>query len=156
MLSSFILFLIAFLLAIVGWFLPLDHYITPRNGAGYAMGIVGAVMMLLLFLYSLRKRWTRYFSWLGTASEILHFHISMGVYGPLLILFHSRFKLGAPNSNVALWSMIVVVLSGVMGRFMYHRVGWEKPFRLWHYAHLPFVGMMVMATLAHIFASIYY
>jgi hypothetical protein len=46
----------------------------------------------------------------------------LGVLGPLLILFHSNFSTGATNSNVALFSMIIVSLSGVIGRYIYGRV----------------------------------
>ena len=42
--------------------------------------------------------------------------------GPLLILVHSQFRVGSLNSGVALYSMIVVAISGVIGRFIYRRV----------------------------------
>ena len=39
-----------------------------------------------------------------------------------MILFHCNFHLGAPNSNVALISMLVVAASGVVGRYIYTHI----------------------------------
>jgi hypothetical protein len=46
----------------------------------------------------------------------------LGIGGPLLILVHSGFRFGSLNAGVALFSMIIVALSGVVGRFIYMRV----------------------------------
>ena len=40
----------------------------------------------------------------------------------ILILFHANFSLGATNSNVALFSMLLVAGSGVVGRYIYTRL----------------------------------
>ena len=42
--------------------------------------------------------------------------------GPILVLFHANFSLGATNSNVALISMLLVAGSGVVGRYIYTRL----------------------------------
>ena len=39
-------------------------------------------------------------------------HMLLGIAGPVLIIFHSNFKLGALNSNVAFITMLVVATSG--------------------------------------------
>ncbi|HXN05815.1 MAG TPA: hypothetical protein VN944_01990, partial [Nitrospiria bacterium] len=39
--------------------------------------------------------------------------------GPLLVVYHSAFSLRSPNSRVAFYSMLVVVGSGVIGRYVY-------------------------------------
>ena len=46
----------------------------------------------------------------------------LGVVGPLLVLFHANFHLGATNSNVALICMLLVAGSGVVGRYIYTRL----------------------------------
>jgi hypothetical protein len=50
----------------------------------------------------------------------------LGVLGPLCILYHSNFSTGATNSNVALFCMLLVSGSGLIGRYIYSRVygGW--------------------------------
>ena len=48
--------------------------------------------------------------------------MTLGIVGPLLVLFHSNFSLGATNSNVALFCMLAVSGSGLVGRYIYSRV----------------------------------
>ncbi len=104
-----------------GWRFPTERYITPVSGVGYALGIVGGSLMLLLFLYSARKHfhWLRF---LGPLAGWFRFHMVLGILGPLCILYHSNFKLGATNSNVALFSMLTVAGSGLVGRYIYSRI----------------------------------
>lgn len=85
----------------------LERYISPERGIGYWLGIAGGSMMLLLLIYSARKRaaWLR---WIGSIPVWFDIHMTLGVVGPILVLFHSNFSLGATNSNVALFSMLLV------------------------------------------------
>ena len=99
----------------------LERYITPQRGLGYWLGIIGGSMMLLLLVYSARKRFS-WLRWMGGIPEWFQFHMTLGVVGPLLILFHSNFRLGATNSNVALICMLVVAGSGAVGRYIYTRL----------------------------------
>jgi len=46
----------------------------------------------------------------------------IGIGGPLLILLHCGFQIGSLNAAMALYSMVIVALSGVVGRFLYVRV----------------------------------
>jgi hypothetical protein len=99
----------------------LERYITPQRGVGYALGIIGGSLMLVLLIYSARKRiaWLR---WMGSIPAWFEIHMVLGVVGPILVLFHSNFSLGATNSNVALFSMLLVAGSGVIGRYIYTRL----------------------------------
>lgn len=105
----------------VGWINREEGHLTPETGIGYWLGIVGATMMLLLLLYPLRKR-VRLLRNLGKVPEWFRLHMLLGVLGPTLILFHSNFKLGSLNSNVALGAMLIVVASGIAGRYLYAKV----------------------------------
>jgi hypothetical protein len=105
----------------VGLTVPTERFITPKRGIGYALGIVGGSLMLLLFLYSARKRIT-WLKFLGPAARWFRYHMLLGVLGPLCILYHSNFGLGATNSNVALFSMLTVAASGLVGRYIYARI----------------------------------
>jgi hypothetical protein len=89
----------------------------PGGSLGLAYGYLGAGMMVLLPLYSLRKR-VRGLHRLGSAAVWLDYHILLGVFGPLFILLHSSFKVRGLVA-VSFWSMVAVALSGVMGRFLY-------------------------------------
>ena len=99
----------------------LERYLTPKRGFGYWLGIVGGSMMALLLLYSARKRY-HWLRWMGKIPTWFEIHMVLGVVGPILILFHANFHLGASNSNVALISMLLVAGSGVVGRYIYTRL----------------------------------
>lgn len=109
--------------ALLAWGLrfPTEQYLTPRSGLGYALGIAGGSAMLLLLVYPLRKR-LRFLAFLGTTKRWFQAHMALGILGPLLILFHSNFSLGATNSNVALVCMLVVSGSGLFGRYFYAHI----------------------------------
>lgn len=106
---------------LIGRASSLERYITPEYGIGYALGIAGGSMMLALLIYPLRKRF-RSLHWLGPVKYWFRTHMVFGVLGPSLILFHCNFSLGATNSNVALFAMLTVALSGIVGRYFYARI----------------------------------
>lgn len=106
------------------WFglhFPTERYITPQHGLGYALGITGGSMMLLLLLYPLRKR-VRWLKFMGRMAIWFRVHMVLGVLGPLLVLFHANFHTGATNSNVALACMLIVSGSGLFGRYFYAKI----------------------------------
>jgi hypothetical protein len=92
----------------------------PSGFIGHGVGIIGSVLVLIMLLYSARKRWRFMQNW-GNIRYWLDYHIWMGVTGPLLILFHTSFKFGGIVS-VSFWSMVAVVLSGVLGRYIYIQI----------------------------------
>lgn len=104
-----------------GWAIRDDRLLSPEFGAGYWLGIIGATLMASLFLYPLRKRW-RPMRNLGRISGWFRVHMALGVIGPVLILFHANFELGSFNSRVALFSTLIVAISGLFGRYFYSRV----------------------------------
>lgn len=114
-------FLLAALLIYAGWRLPLARWFSPERGIGYALGIVGGSAMLLLLVYPARKRMPRLAS-IGSVKRWFQIHMVLGIVGPLCILYHSNFSLGATNSNAALFAMLVVSASGVVGRYFYTRI----------------------------------
>jgi hypothetical protein len=116
-----VVFLVMGGLLLFGWQAPTERYITPQRGLGYALGIAGGSLMLLLFIYSARKHF-RWLAFLGPTVSWFRFHMLLGVAGPLCILYHSNFRLGATNSNVALISMLTVAGSGIVGRYIYSRI----------------------------------
>ena len=101
-----------------GWTHRERHYLTPQEGTGYLLGIVGASLMLVLTLYPARKhlRFMRHF---GPTRHWFRMHMLLGIAGPIAILYHCNFSTGATNSNIALFSMIVVASSGLVGRYLY-------------------------------------
>lgn len=98
-----------------------ERYYVPEEGLGYGLGLVGGIMMLLAMVYGLFKHVPALRS-LGWMRRWLQLHIVFGVVGPILVLLHSTFHLGSLNGAVALVSMLLVFLSGVMGRYLYSKI----------------------------------
>ena len=116
-----IFFLVCTLLLVAGYNLPLDRYITAKRGVGYVLGVLGGSAMLILLLYPARKRW-RWLSFMGGVKAWFQVHMVLGLVGPIMILYHSNFALGATNSNIALFCMLTVSGSGLIGRYLYTRI----------------------------------
>jgi hypothetical protein len=91
------------------------------SDVGYRLGVAGGILMVFLFAYPLRKRMSFMARW-GAAKWWFITHMVLGIGGPLLILVHSTFRVGSLNAGVALFSMLIVGASGVVGRFLYVRV----------------------------------
>ena len=114
--------LVVLALLAIGWNLRSEYLITAEHGLGYALGIFGASLMLLLLIYPLRKRLNRN-PWLVFSTKTwFKMHMVMGVLGPVAILFHCNFGLGSTNSNITLAAMGMMVGSGLVGRFIYTRI----------------------------------
>ncbi len=98
----------------------LDEIYKPSGLIGHGIGIVGSALMVIMMLYSIRKRFRFAQNW-GNIRYWLNYHIWMGVAGPLLVIFHTSFKLGGIVA-VSFWSMIGVALSGVVGKYIYIQI----------------------------------
>jgi hypothetical protein len=105
----------------LGWHNRLTQPLTAESGLGYTLGIIGGTLMLLLLLYPLRKH-LRIMRHLGPIKYWFRAHMLFGIVGPVCILFHSGFQLGSLNSNVALFCMLVVASSGLVGRYFYTKI----------------------------------
>ena len=116
-----LIFVGAGVVLIIGSQLPVAHYMSPKSGLGYAIGIVGGVLILSQLLYAVRKR-VRSLSFLGSVPKWFQTHMIVGVVGPVCILLHCGFSLGATNSNIALFSMLTVSGSGIFGRYFYSKI----------------------------------
>jgi hypothetical protein len=115
-------FTLAVLLALgIGWINRDDNGLTPVSGTGYWLGIAGSVLMLLLLLYPLRKRMPSLRA-IGSVTFWFNAHMILGVLGPVLVMWHANFRLGSINCAVALITMLVVAVSGVIGRYLHSKV----------------------------------
>jgi hypothetical protein len=92
----------------------------PSGPVGQMYGVIGTVLMLVPFVYMARKR-IRKFSAAGSARTWLEIHLFCGIVGPALVTLHTSFKFNGIIS-AAYWSMVVVVLSGFLGRYLYIRI----------------------------------
>ena len=105
----------------LAWVVWQDRPYTSGSDFGYWMGVAGGSMMLGLLLYPIRKRF-RSLSILGPLKYWFRFHLVGGIAGPLVVLFHSTFRIGSFNAAIALASMLLVVASGLVGRYLYRTI----------------------------------
>ncbi len=92
----------------------------PGGFVGVQLGFLGFLLFCGLFLYPLRKCWT-WLNRIGKTKHWLDFHVLLGITAPLIITFHSAFKMGG-LAGVAYWIMIAVALSGFVGRYLYAQI----------------------------------
>jgi hypothetical protein len=103
------------------WVVRFDAPYKPGAGFGYALGLIGGSMMLIMLLYPIRKRIRFMHEW-GLVKYWFKIHMIFGIVGPLLVVFHSTLRVGSFNAGVALSCMLLVAASGIVGRFIYRRI----------------------------------
>lgn len=97
---------------------PLHKSLKPGGMWGHGVGVVATAVMLSNFLLPLRKHWRR----LKGRKSIRHwltFHVFVGVMSPLVILFHSAFGSNNAVATLCYTSLICVVGTGLIGRFLF-------------------------------------
>ena len=93
----------------------------PSGRESHGYGVVGTAMIVIgVATYSTRKR-IKTFANVGGIKYFLEFHIFLCLVGPILVLYHTTFKLGGLVA-VAFWSMTAVVFSGFIGRYLYQHI----------------------------------
>ncbi len=99
----------------------LHDFYKPSGIIGHGLGIVGSAALIIgVFGYMARKR-IKKFARIGYLKHWLEFHIFLCSFGPVLILYHTSFKFGGIVA-ISFWSMIAVVVSGIIGRFIYLQI----------------------------------
>lgn len=99
---------------------PAHTSLRPSGATGHFLGIAGTFFLFCTLPYVARKR-VRFLSKRGSMMGWLEFHIFCGLFGPILITFHTSLKFNGIVS-VAYWSMTLVVLSGFVGRYLFVRI----------------------------------
>ena len=93
----------------------------PSGVEGHGYGVIGTLCIVAgVVIYSGRKR-IRRFMYAGKIRYFLEFHIFLCLAGPMLVLYHTTFKFGGLVA-VSFWSMAAVVVSGVIGRYLYTQI----------------------------------
>ncbi len=88
---------------------------------GHAYGILGAAFMVVgVGMYSARRRLAP-LAKVGKLKDWLQIHIFLCTLGPFLVVLHSALRVGGLVA-ISFWSMVLVVVSGVFGRYLYVRI----------------------------------
>jgi hypothetical protein len=98
----------------------LRSYFKPSGVVGQALGILALLLFLFLWLYPLRK-WLGAKLRAGSVALWLDFHIAAGILVPFVAATHAGWRFtGLIGLGYA--SMVVVALSGAIGRYLYTRI----------------------------------
>ncbi len=99
---------------------PWHAWLRPSGIVGQAVGLFAFALFLFLWLYPLRKR-VRWLAFTGSVPRWLDVHVAAGIVVPLAGAVHAgwRFR-GLIGLGYA--AMLVVALSGVIGRYIYVRI----------------------------------
>jgi len=109
--------LVSGLAVLAYWF---DDPQEPANGGtvlGYALGTVGALLIVWLTWFGVRKR--RYRSTFGTVQGWLSAHVYLGLALLVVVLLHSGFQFGVNVHTLAFALMVLVIASGLYGVYIY-------------------------------------
>lgn len=104
--------------AIVAYWL--DDPAGPPNGGtalGYTLGTIGALLILWLMWFGIRKR--SYRSRLGSVQGWLSAHVYLGIGLITVVTLHTGFQFGWNVHTLAYVLMLLVILSGLVGVFCY-------------------------------------
>jgi dihydropyrimidine dehydrogenase (NAD+) subunit PreT len=100
---------------------PAHAFLKPSGPWGHGVGIVATLVMMSNFLYALRKRWGR-LKGTGSIRGWLTFHQFVGFVSPMVIAFHAAFQSNNVLATATAASLGVVVMTGVVGRFIFGMV----------------------------------
>ena len=103
-------------IAVYAWHDPL----TGANGGswyGYTLGTIGALLILWLAWFGIRKR--RYGIGQMTLQEWLSAHVYLGVSLIIIATLHTGFQFGINIHTLAYALIVLVIVSGIFGVFTY-------------------------------------
>jgi Fe-S-cluster-containing hydrogenase component 2 len=96
--------------------------VTYRGGPGLSVyaALIGVGLMIIAAVYPIFRR-IKLFRWMASNTMWFDFHLMAGTIGPMFVMLHSALKLDTWVS-AAFWSMVIVVVSGFLGRYLYTQV----------------------------------
>ncbi len=90
--------------------------LSPGGMVGHGYGIVGTALFLTNLTYLMRRRFARWR--VGKMKLWLEIHAVTGILGGALILFHSAFQLRSSIASTSFWCVVVLMVTGIIGRFL--------------------------------------
>ena len=100
---------------------PLHAWLKPSGTIGQSLGFLAMGLFLFLWLYPLRKRFSRRLEATGSIGSWLDVHIVAGLLVPLVAATHASWRFRG-LIGLGYLSLLVVFLSGLIGRYLYAHV----------------------------------
>lgn len=136
-------------------------------------GVAGTSLVVLALTYSLRKRFRMW----GKLNTWLRFHEVTALSGTALIVWHSGLRIHNAIGWVALVLMLVLCVSGIVGRYLHIEISrefarrkkvtddqsalgqlqwWRDHFQYWRKIHVPMTKVTFLVLSIHLFATAFY
>lgn len=96
---------------------PEFRKLRPSGVIGNGYGWVAALLVVMNLMYLVRRRLAG--SRLGSMRVWLDIHVFTGLTAAILVTFHSAFQLRTPVAATSAASLGIVVITGLIGRFLY-------------------------------------
>ncbi|MEO6209467.1 MAG: hypothetical protein ABIQ10_04995 [Gemmatimonadaceae bacterium] len=103
---------------------PLHAWLKPSGLIGQPAGILALLIFLFLWLYPLRKKF-KSLAWTGSLGRWMDIHILAALGLPLLLAIHAAWRFDGVI-GLGFLSMMIVVASGIVGRYLYVRIPRSK------------------------------
>jgi hypothetical protein len=100
---------------------PMHTQLRSYGSVGHLYGNIGIALILGNLLYLVRRRYV-HVVWLGSMTAWMDWHVFSGVVGPAFVLLHSAFTLRTWPAIVSSASLVIVVVTGLFGRYLYRLV----------------------------------
>jgi len=126
--GNLLIWVTVFGLVALAWVLTKVAPIPLGSDTEYNLGLVGGIMMLILFVYPLRKHVRALHGW-GATKHWFLVHMVIGIGGPFMILVHSQFHIGSVQCRRGADLHADRAGSGVVGRFLYVEIHHGLPAR---------------------------
>ena len=94
---------------------PDFRQLRPSGLVGNGYGWIAALLVVLNLSYLVRRRLGGF----GSMRIWLDIHVFTGLFAATLATFHSAFQLRTPITQISAASLGIVVLTGLVGRFLY-------------------------------------
>lgn len=99
---------------------PFHAWLRSSGYVGQSAGFAALLLMGFLWLYPVRKKYRR-LAFTGPVSSWLEAHVFAALTLPLVAAIHAAWRFGG-IIGLGFWAMVVVWLSGVVGRYLYTRI----------------------------------
>ena len=99
---------------------PWHALLRPSGAVGQSAGIVAFLIFVFLWLYPLRKKF-KGLAFTGSVGRWLDVHVAAALLLPLLLATHAAWRSDGVI-GLGLVAMLVVIASGVVGRYLYTRI----------------------------------
>jgi len=99
---------------------PFHPWLRPSGYVGQSMGILAFLLFAFLWLYPIRKRFRR-LAFTGTIPRWLKVHVVAGLVVPFVVAIHAGWRFNG-LAGLAFAAMVIVWLSGIVGRYIYVRI----------------------------------